>query len=96
MLAELLFEDMIFSVAGFRGPIWEAREVLEPKKRERVVEDEEVEVLLHFMFLKKAMEEMLVSILVDVCVFVVVVVCWRLCVWNGRVEDDDKQTRRGT
>lgn len=77
MLTELLFENMIFSEAGFRGPIWEAREALEPKKREREVEGEEVEVLLHFMFLKKAMEEMLVSILVDVLGVVVVleVVC---------------------
>jgi len=78
VLTELLFEDMIFSEAGFRGPIWEAREALEPKKRERELEEdddddeEEEEVLLHFMFLKKAMEEMLVSILVDV---------YRVLVW---------------
>lgn len=59
---------MIFSELGFKGPIWEARAALlldlKEKKlpEEREGEEDEEARLLHFMFLKKAMEEVLVSI----------------------------------
>ncbi|KAI1318340.1 hypothetical protein EDD11_006853 [Mortierella claussenii] len=60
---------MIFSEAGYIGSIWEVREALLRllKEKKRPVEREEEEMegdeeLLHFMFLKKAMEEVLVSI----------------------------------
>lgn len=61
---------MIFSEPGFKGPIWEARVALLPdflkEKKLLPVEREvgvEEERLLHLMFLKKAIEEVLVSIL---------------------------------
>ncbi|KAF9897510.1 hypothetical protein BX616_005482, partial [Lobosporangium transversale] len=65
-LEELLFEDMIFSNPGFRELNWAAREalLLFLKKEKRPPEDGRVfegdgngAALLHFMFLKKAMEE---------------------------------------
>jgi hypothetical protein len=67
VLAELLLEDMIFSRAGLKAPTWGTREGLLDLKEKRRLEErvEEVEgALLHFMFLKKAIEEALVSMLV--------------------------------
>ncbi|KAF9173327.1 hypothetical protein BGX21_007310 [Mortierella sp. AD011] len=65
-LEELLFEIVILSLSGFIGPTWDALEALlllkkksRPEERD---EEDEAEEALHFMFLKKAIEEGLVSI----------------------------------
>lgn len=73
----MLFEDVAFSEPELGDRSWGARDTLlllkeKSRPEEREGDEEEDGVLLHFMFLKKAMEEILVSIL-----------CVRECVSSG-------------
>jgi len=65
-------EEVILSEPGFKGPTWEAREALLFLLKEKKLFDDEDErgdieeeaegAALHFMFLKKAIDDVLVSI----------------------------------